>query len=85
MCATQQLKSYYDPEDLCGEDWELNDNEIAALELQGAASPIETEGSFRDMNAQEMAKDGFYLVKSVIRHRYCQGWPSSHPLERVGS
>ena len=26
------------------------------------------------MNAEEMAKEGFYLVKSVIRHRYCQGW-----------
>ena len=26
------------------------------------------------MNAEEMAKKGFYLVKSVIQHRYCQGW-----------
>ena len=26
------------------------------------------------MNAEEMAKEGFYLVKSVIRHYYCQGW-----------
>ena len=26
------------------------------------------------MNAEEMAKKGFYLVKSVLRHRYCQGW-----------
>ena len=26
------------------------------------------------MNAEEMAKEGFYLVKSVLRHRYCQGW-----------
>ena len=26
------------------------------------------------MNAEEMAKGGFYLVKSVIRHRYHQGW-----------
>ena len=26
------------------------------------------------MNAEEMAKEGFYLVKSVIRHRYRQGW-----------
>ena len=25
------------------------------------------------MNAKEMAKDGFHLVKSVIRHRYRQG------------
>ena len=26
------------------------------------------------MNAQEMAKEGFYLVKSVIRHRYRRRW-----------
>ena len=26
------------------------------------------------MNAEEMAKEGFYLVKLVIQHRYRQGW-----------
>ena len=25
VCAAQQLKRYYDPEDLCGEEWELTD------------------------------------------------------------
>ena len=35
VCAAQHLKRYYDPEDLCGEDWELNDEEIAALDIQG--------------------------------------------------
>ena len=43
------------------------DEEIAALDLQGAASPMEVEGELPDMNAEEMA---FYLVKSVLRHRY---------------
>ena len=62
MCAAQHLKRYYDPEDLCGEEWELNDEEIAALDLQGAASPMEVEGELPDMNAEEMAKEGFYLV-----------------------
>ena len=74
VCAGQKLKRYYDPEDLCGEEWELNDEEITALDLQGAASPIEVEGGLRNMNAEEMAKEGFYLVKSVIGHRYRQGW-----------
>ena len=37
MCAAQQLEGYHDPEDLCGEEWELNDREIAALDLQGAS------------------------------------------------
>ena len=74
MCAAQQLKYYYNPEDLCGEEWELNDEEIAALDLQGAASPMEVEGKLPDMKAEEMAKEGFYLVKSIIHHRYRQGW-----------
>ena len=26
------------------------------------------------MNAEEMANEGFYLPKSVIRHRYRHGW-----------
>ena len=44
------------------------------MDLQGAASPMEVEGELPDMNAEEMAKEGFYLVKSVIRHRHRQGW-----------
>ena len=34
VCTAQHLKRYYDPEDLCGEEWELNDEEISALDLQ---------------------------------------------------
>ena len=26
------------------------------------------------MNAKEMVKEGFYMVKSILRHRYRQGW-----------
>ena len=74
VCAAQQLKRYYDPEDLCGEGSELNDEAIAAPDLQGAASRMEIEGEVPNMGAEEMAKEGFYLVKSVIRHRYRQGW-----------
>ena len=74
VCAAQKLKRYYDPEDLCGEERKLNDEDIAALDLQGAASPMEVEGEPPDMNAEEMAKEGFYLVKSVIRHSYHQDW-----------
>ena len=35
---------------------------------------MEVEAELPDMNAEEMAKEGFYLVKSVLRHRYRQGW-----------
>ena len=44
VCAAQHLKRYYDPEDLCGEEWELNDEKTAALDLQGAANPMKVEG-----------------------------------------
>ena len=74
VCAAQQLRRYYDGEDLCAEEWEPNDEEIAALDLQGAASPMEVEGELPDMNAAKMAQKGFYLVKSVIGHCYRQGW-----------
>ena len=74
VCAAPQLKHYSDPEDPCGEEWELNDEQIAALDLQDAASPMEVEGELPVMNAEEMAKEGFYLVKSIIQHRYRQGW-----------
>ena len=74
MCVAQHLKRYYDPEHLCGQQRELNDEEIAALDLQWAASPMEVEGELPDMNAEEMAKEGFCLVKSVLPHRYRQGW-----------
>ena len=73
VCAAQQLKRYHDPEDPCGEEGEVNDGEIAALDPQGAASSMDVERELSDMNAEEMAKEGFYLVKSVIRHRYRQG------------
>ena len=35
---------------------------------------MEVQGELPNMNAEEMAKEGFYLVKSVLRHRYCQRW-----------
>ena len=46
----------------------------ATMQRLQAASPMEVEGELPDMNAEEMAKEGFYLVKSVLRNRYCQGW-----------
>ena len=35
---------------------------------------MQVEGELPDMNAEDMAKEGFYLMKWVIRHRYRQGW-----------
>ena len=74
VCAAQQLKHYYDPEDLCGEEWELNDEKGAALDPQGTASPIEVEGELPDMNAEEIAKEGFYMVNT----------PTARPNRAIG-
>ena len=85
VCAAQHLKRYYHPEDLTGEEWELNNKENAAPDLQGAASPMEVEGDLPNMSAEEMAKEGFYLQKPVLRHRYCQGWRFLTPWEGFGA
>ena len=53
---------------------ENEDEEITALDLQGTASPMEVEGALPAMIAGDIAKEGFYLVRSVIKHRYYQGW-----------
>ena len=43
------------------EEWELNDEEVAALDSQDAASPNEVEETLPDRNAEEMAKEGWRL------------------------
>ena len=45
---------------------------------------MEVEGELPDMNVEEMAKEGFYLVKSVLRHRYRQGWRFLTLWEGIG-
>ena len=74
MCAAKQLKHYYHPEELCWEDWELTEEEIAALDLQRTASPMEVEGELPDINSEETSKEAFYMLKSILRHRYSQVW-----------
>ena len=49
VCAAQQFKRYYDPEDLFGGEWELGNEDIAYLELQGACSPMGVEGELPDI------------------------------------
>ena len=34
---------------------------------------MEVEGELPDMNEAEMTKEGLYVVKSILRHRYRQG------------
>ena len=74
LCAAQQLKTWRDQEDLCGEGWELNDDEITALDQQGTGSPMGVEDSAAHMKAEEMAKEYLYLVRSILQHNYHQAW-----------
>ena len=46
---------------------------------------MEVEGELPDMNAKQMAKENFYLVKLVIGHRYHQRVAFPHPLGRAWS
>ena len=48
-CAAQWPKHYYGPEDLYGKEWELNNERIAAVDLQGAATPMQVEGELPNM------------------------------------
>ena len=45
---------------------------------------MQVEGELPDMNAEEMAKEGFYLMNSALRHRYHQGWRFLTLLEGFG-
>ena len=68
VSAAQQLKHDYDPPDLCGKEGKPNDEDITALDQQGAASPMEVEGELPDMNAEVLHGD----VNRATR--YCQRW-----------
>ena len=35
---------------------------------------MQVQGELPDTNAEEMAKEGLHMVKSIVRHRYRQGW-----------
>ena len=41
--------------------------------FQGAATHMEVEVEITDMDAEEITKEGFYMVKFILRHRYRQG------------
>ena len=89
VCAAQQLKHYYNPEELCGEERALNDEEIATVDLPGPAGPMEDkehgrEGEVPNKNREEMAKEVFYMVKSIPQDRYCPGWQFLSLWEGLG-
>ena len=55
------------------DDWRLNDSEVERIDLENAASPEEAD-ELKEMTAEEMAVDGYYVVAGIARHEYKQGW-----------
>ena len=53
--------------------WELTDEEVlSGTVLTGYYQQLAE--TLRDTNTEDMAKEGFYLVKSVLHHCYNQSW-----------
>ena len=73
LCASKQLRHYHSPDDLCWDEWSLRDSEVERLDLEKAASP-EKADKLKELIADEMAVDGYYVVAGIARHEYKQGW-----------
>ena len=61
------------PDELSRDEWRLSDREVERIDLENAASPEEAD-ELKEMTADEMAVDGYYVVAGIARHEYEQGW-----------
>ena len=73
LCAPKQLRHYNSPDDLSWDEWRLSDSEVERIDLVNAACPEEAD-ELKEMTADEMAVDGYYVVAGIARHEYKQGW-----------
>ena len=69
----RQLSHYHSPDELSWDEWRLSDSEVERIDLENAAS-LEEADELEEMNADEMAVDGYYVVAGIARHEYKQGW-----------
>ena len=67
LCAPKQLRHYHSPDNLSWDEWRLSDSEVGRIDLENAASPEEAD-ELKEMTADEMAVDGYYVVASIARH-----------------
>ena len=58
---------------LSWEEWRLGDSEFERIDLESAASPEEAD-ELKEMTADEMAVDGYYVVAGIARQEYKKGW-----------
>ena len=72
LCAPKQLRHYHSPDDLSWDEWRLSNSEVKRIDLENAASPEEAD-ELKEMTADDMAFDGYYVVAGIARHEYKQG------------
>ena len=56
------MRHYHSPDDLSWDEWRLSNSEVERIDLENAASPEEAD-ELEEMTADEMAVDGYYVVK----------------------
>ena len=67
LYAPKQLRHFHDPKDFQSDEWELKDEEVAALEQERAAKPVTLEDTpMEEMTKDEMEKDGYYNSHAIL-------------------
>ena len=56
-----------------GREWRLSDKEVERIDLENTATPEEAD-KLKEMTADEMVVDGYYVVAGIAHHEYKQGW-----------
>ena len=83
LCAPKQLRPYHPPDELSWDEWRLSDREVERIHLENAANPDEPD-ELKQMTADEMAVDGYYVVAGIARREYKQGWKFLTPWDGYG-
>ena len=73
LCAPKELRHYHSPDDLSRDECAFCDSEVERIDLEKAASSEEAD-ELKEMTADEMAVDGYYVVAGIDRHEHKQGW-----------
>ena len=67
LCVPKQLRHYHSPDNFSLDVWRLSDSEVKRINLENVASPEEAD-ELKEMTADEMAVDGYYVVAGIARH-----------------
>ena len=73
VCAAQHLKRYSNPEDLCGEEWELNDEKIAAYFTYTSAILTEVIKKSTTWRWGPQEQQAFDELKDKVANAKCLG------------